>query len=93
MSGAHTSQGSEVVELLARGQNAARKATTDATKKAFSFRVFGEVYSELRRVTWPTREETTRLTIMVVAVSAVIGIFLGLVDMGFSRLVGVFIGN
>ena len=51
MSGAHTSQGSEVVELLARGQNAARKATTDATKKAFSFRVFGEVYSELRRVT------------------------------------------
>ncbi|MAO89046.1 MAG: preprotein translocase subunit SecE [Dehalococcoidia bacterium] len=55
--------------------------------------MFGEVYSELRRVTWPTREETTRLTIMVVAVSAVIGVFLGLVDMGFSRLVGVFIGD
>ena len=78
---------------MARGQNATRKVSTDATKKAFSFRVFGEIYSELRRVTWPTREEITRLTIMVVAVSAVIGIFLGLVDIGFSRLVGVFIGN
>ena len=78
---------------MARGQNATRKVSTDATKKAFSFRVFGEVYSELRRVTWPTRDETTRLTIMVVAVSVVIGIFLGLIDIGFSRLVGVFIGN
>ena len=78
---------------MARGQNASRKVSTDATKKAFSFRVFGEVYSELKRVTWPTREETTRLTIMVVAVSVVIGIFLGLIDIGFSRLVGVFIGN
>ena len=78
---------------MARGQNAARKVSTDATKKAFSFRVFGEIYSELRRVTWPTREETTRLTIMVVAVSAVIGIFLGLVDLRFSSLEGVYIGN
>jgi len=78
---------------LARGQNAARKASTEATKRAFSFRILGEVYSELKRVTWPTREETTRLTVMVIAVSAVIGVFLGLVDIGFSRLVGVFIGN
>ncbi len=78
---------------MARGQNAARKASTEATKRAFSFRILGEVYSELRRVTWPTREETTRLTVMVIAVSAVIGVFLGLVDIGFSRLVGVFIGN
>lgn len=78
---------------MARGQNAARKASTEATKRAFSFRILGEVYSELKRVTWPTREETTRLTVMVIAVSAVIGVFLGLVDIGFSRLVGVFIGN
>ena len=78
---------------MARGQNATRKVSTDATKKAINFRIFGEVYSELRRVTWPAREETSRLTIMVVAVSAVIGVFLGLVDMGFSRLVGVFIGD
>ena len=48
-------------------------------------RFFGEVVSELRRVTWPTREETTRLTILVLVVSVAIGIFLGVVDIGFAR--------
>jgi preprotein translocase subunit SecE len=58
-----------------------------------SFRVFGEVVSELRRVTWPTRQETMRLTLMVLAVSATVGLFLGAVDMGFARLFGVILGR
>ena len=73
---------------MARGQNAARKATTDATKKAFSFRVFGEVYSELRRVTWPSTNETLRLTLMVLAVAAVIGVVLGVADLVFGWAFG-----
>ncbi len=48
-------------------------------------RFFGEVVSELRRVTWPTREETTRLTILVLVVSVAIGIFLGVIDIAFAR--------
>ncbi len=55
--------------------------------------MLGEVVSELRRVTWPTRQETMRLTLMVLAVSGTIGIFLGLVDMGFARLFGVILGR
>ncbi|MDA1347717.1 MAG: preprotein translocase subunit SecE [Chloroflexi bacterium] len=51
-----------------------------------SFRVVGETVAELRRVTWPTREETLRLTLMVIAVSAVIGAFLGVVDIAFARI-------
>ncbi|MBI4200449.1 MAG: preprotein translocase subunit SecE [Chloroflexi bacterium] len=47
---------------------------------------FGEVVSELKKVTWPTREETTRLTLLVIAVSAAIGLALGLIDVGFNRL-------
>jgi len=62
-------------------------------RKAFSVRAFGEVLSELRRVTWPTREETMRLTFMVIAVAAVIGVFLGLVDLAFTRIVGLMLGN
>ena len=46
-----------------------------------------EVISELRKVTWPSREEAVRLTIMVVAVSLAMGVFLGTVDFIFSRLV------
>ncbi len=78
---------------MARSQGVPRRVDTDATRRAFSFKFFGEVVSELRRVTWPTREETTRLTIMVVAVAAAVGVFLGLVDIGFSRLIGVILGN
>ncbi|MDA1096518.1 MAG: preprotein translocase subunit SecE [Chloroflexi bacterium] len=46
-----------------------------------------EVISELRKVTWPSRQEAWRLTMMVLAVSAVIGVFLGIVDYAFSLLV------
>ncbi len=48
-------------------------------------RFFGEVVSELRRVTWPTRPETTRLTLLVLIVSVAIGIFLGVIDIAFAR--------
>lgn len=64
-----------------------RRIDPEAARRAFSFRLFGEVASELKRVTWPTREETFRLTVMVIIVSAVIGVFLGLIDIGFSELI------
>ena len=78
---------------MARSQEVPRRVDNEATRRAFSFKLFGEVYSELRRVTWPTREETTRLTIMVMAVAAAVGVFLGLVDIGFSRLISEMLGN
>ncbi|SVA82839.1 uncharacterized protein METZ01_LOCUS135693, partial [marine metagenome] len=57
------------------------------------FRFFGEVFSELRKVSWPTRQEATRLTLMVIALSATIGLFLGLVDMLFARVLAIFSGT
>jgi preprotein translocase subunit SecE len=78
---------------MARSQGVPRRVDNEATRRAFSFKFVGEVYSELRRVTWPTREETTRLTIMVMAVAAAVGVFLGLVDIGFSRLITEILGN
>jgi|TARA_Y100000588_G_scaffold98078_1_gene106539 preprotein translocase subunit SecE len=51
-----------------------------------------ETVSELRRVTWPTRDETIRLTIMVIAVSAVIGAFLGVIDILFAKILGQILG-
>jgi preprotein translocase subunit SecE len=50
------------------------------------FQFLGEVVSELKKVTWPTRQETTRLTILVIAVAVFIGIILGLLDLGFTRV-------
>ena len=50
------------------------------------FRFIGEVISELRKVSWPTKEETKRLTTMVLIVSVAMGILLGLVDEAFSTI-------
>ncbi len=41
---------------------------------------------ELRKVVWPTREETIRLTLVVVAVSAGTGLILGGFDFLLSQV-------
>ena len=58
---------------------------TPATAVRFQF--IREVVSELRKVVWPTREEATRLTIMVIVVAGAVGVLLGVIDIGFSLLV------
>ena len=45
-----------------------------------------DIVSELKKVTWPTREETTRLAVAVIAVTVTIGLLLGGVDLGFNWL-------
>lgn len=53
-----------------------------------------DIYDELRKVTWPTRREAIRLTVMVIIVCAIVGVFLGVIDYGFSELVArVFLGG
>ena len=71
---------------MARSSGAPGRVGSEAARRAFSLSIVGDVISELRRVTWPSREETFRLTLMVIAVAAVVGAFLGLVDLGFTRI-------
>ena len=78
---------------MARNPGIPRRLGTGVVRRALTLRYFGDIVSELRRVTWPTRQETYRLTVMVIMVAATIGLFLGLVDMVFSRLIGVILGN
>ena len=78
---------------MARNASASTRARGDVARRAFNVRFIGEAVSELRRVTWPTRDETTRLTIMVVAVAGTVGVFLGIVDIAFSRIMDVLLGN
>jgi len=46
-----------------------------------------DIVSELRKVTWPTREDTVNLTLVVVIVSVIVGLFLGGIDMLFSWII------
>ena len=50
-------------------------------------RYLRETRGELRKVTWPTRQESQRLTAIVLGVTAVMAIFLGILDFVFSRTV------
>ena len=58
-------------------------------KKLFHF--FKEVKNELKKVTWPGRREVINSTIVVLIATAVITLFLYLVDVGLSKLVGMVI--
>jgi preprotein translocase subunit SecE len=45
-----------------------------------------QVREELKKVIWPTRAELLKLTLVVIAVSVVVGIYIGLVDYGFTKV-------
>jgi preprotein translocase subunit SecE len=44
-----------------------------------------EVISELKKVTWPTRAETVKLTAIVIVISILVGAFIGGLDAIFLR--------
>lgn len=50
-------------------------------------RYLKEVRSEMSKVIWPTREQTTNLTSVVLAVMVAMSIFLGVLDYIFGGLI------
>ena len=51
-----------------------------------------ETIGELRKVTWPTKEDAIKMTKIVTIVVLATAAFLGIVDFVFSRLVGLLLG-
>jgi preprotein translocase subunit SecE len=52
---------------------------------------FREVRVELKKVTWPSRKETIASTSVVLITVMMVAFFLGIVDLGLSRLVRIFL--
>jgi preprotein translocase subunit SecE len=50
---------------------------------------FREVRIELKKVTWPSRKETIAATGMVIFLSVLVAFFLGLLDVGLAKAVGI----
>jgi preprotein translocase subunit SecE len=44
-----------------------------------------EVIGELKKVEWPTRAETIKLTVIVILISVAVGAFIGVLDATFLR--------
>lgn len=50
-------------------------------------RIFvNDIIDELKKVTWPSRETTIRLTIVVLLISLIIGIYIGIIDVALAKL-------
>jgi len=47
-----------------------------------------EAIAELRKVSWPTIEQTRNLTVLVFTVSALVGVFVMLFDQLFQFVIG-----
>jgi preprotein translocase subunit SecE len=45
-----------------------------------------EVRAEMRKVAWPTRAETLRLSLIVFVAILVLGTFIFLIDLGFGKI-------
>ena len=50
---------------------------------------YNEVQSEMKKVSWPTREELTESTVIVMISVAVLAVFIGVVDFVLSRMIPV----
>jgi preprotein translocase SecE subunit len=58
------------------------------------FKLVRDIIAELKKVTWLTRREAIYLTFMVLVISFIVGLILGLTDLGFSNVVqGFFLGR
>ena len=54
-------------------------------------RWFKETAGELRKVSWPTREEALALTRIVLIVTVIMSAILGILDFIFARLIGLLV--
>ncbi|MGB2896323.1 MAG: preprotein translocase subunit SecE [Anaerolineales bacterium] len=70
---------------MAKSRAASKKKSNPVT------RYFRETSAELKKVTWPTRPEAIKLTIIVLIVVALMSTMLGTLDYVFSRLMGLII--
>jgi preprotein translocase subunit SecE len=54
-------------------------------------RFIDEAWSELKKVSWPTREQVRNLTVLVFAVSFTVGVYITVLDAVFQRVIGLLI--
>ncbi len=56
-------------------------------------RFLDEAWSELKKVTWPTREQTRNLTVLVFVISGLIGLFISIFDQAYNIVLAFLAGS
>ncbi len=77
--------------LVVAGAAGAIAFTTDKGRAAWEF--MRESRTELRKVVWPTRKETTQTTMVVMGVVTLVAIFLWIIDGILSWAVRLLLGH
>lgn len=95
------STGAEVVETVNRNaQRSAERKAAKATKEQKTGinkvvdtqrftgirKFYNDAMSEIRKVIWPTREQTINLTLLVIALAVIVGALLGGLDYAMLQL-------
>ncbi len=47
---------------------------------------YGDIIDEMKKVTWPSRQTTIRLTIVVIGISLIIGLYIGIIDILLTKV-------
>ncbi|MCX7956130.1 MAG: preprotein translocase subunit SecE [Patescibacteria group bacterium] len=55
------------------------------SNKNIRTKFFGELIEELKKVEWPDRRKTIKLTTIVIIVSLIIGIYIGIIDILLTK--------
>ncbi|MFA5136585.1 MAG: preprotein translocase subunit SecE [Patescibacteria group bacterium] len=45
-----------------------------------------DILEELKKVTWPSKNETVRLTTVVIFISLIIGLYIGIIDVLLAKV-------
>jgi preprotein translocase subunit SecE len=64
----------------AKKQKGTRRTKSGRRKENAVVRYFRQTWAELKKVRWPTRREAANLSLIVLAVTAAMSAFLGVVD-------------
>jgi preprotein translocase subunit SecE len=63
------------------------KKSAPAKRSKPRFGLIGDIVAELKKVTWLSRREWLYLTGLVLIATVIMGLILGVIDYGFTRLV------
>jgi len=70
-----------------KSRSAVVKRSAPAKRSGPRFGLIGDIIAELKKVTWLSRREWIYLTGLVLVVTVIMGLILGVIDYGFTRLV------
>jgi preprotein translocase subunit SecE len=49
----------------------------------------GNIQDELKKVTWPTRKDVVKLTLVVIIISLIIGLYVGIIDVLLAKVLNI----